>query len=65
MLQQPPPCPWDWHVCGEAARGGHLEVLQWLLQQQPPYPCDKALAEAAARGCDPEELRQLGWRGRD
>ncbi len=22
-------CPWDERTCANAARGGHLEVLQW------------------------------------
>ena len=32
-----PPCPWDVDTCWNAARGGHLHVLQWARSQDPPY----------------------------
>ena len=33
---QNPPCPWDWYTCrAAAAKGGHLDVLQWLLSYDP------------------------------
>ncbi|KXZ47243.1 hypothetical protein GPECTOR_37g249 [Gonium pectorale] len=61
----------------EAARGGHVGLMEWLLQLQPPAPggpADQAPAQtrpsssvrlelvlAAAHGCDLATLRRL-WR---
>ncbi|CAN0191432.1 unnamed protein product, partial [Chrysoparadoxa australica] len=31
LRQGPDPCPWDWRTCRGAPKGGHLEILTWLL----------------------------------
>ena len=38
-------CPWDERTCAGAARGGHLDVLQWLRANGCPwdvYTCSYA-----------------------
>jgi len=36
MRAQHPPCEWNYLTCTLAARGGHLEMLQWARAQDPP-----------------------------
>jgi len=63
---QNPPCPWNGNTCIEAARHGHLEVLQWLRAQDPPCPWGEVerfsgfvtAATAAAKG---GHLHVLQW----
>ena len=47
MRAQDPPCPWDSHVCCDAASEGHLEVLRWARSQGCPWdgraPCTAAM----------------------
>ena len=51
-------CTSDDMVCAAAARGGYLEVLQWLRTQAPPYHWDSSTcSEAASHG----HLRLLQW----
>ena len=52
------PCPFPSTVLSWTARGGHLEVLQWLRAQDPPCPWDSgACSEAAWHG----HLEVLQW----
>ena len=57
--RQQPPCAWGTAVCTTAARGGHLEVLEWARQQQPPCAWGTSVCEAAARGGHLEVLQWL------
>ncbi|GBF93561.1 hypothetical protein Rsub_06281 [Raphidocelis subcapitata] len=41
-------CGWGSNVCGQAARSGHLAVLQWLRAQQPPCHWDSVTCTDAA-----------------
>ena len=42
----------------DAAKSGHVEVLEWLLAQDPPCPWDENACEAAAQG---GQLAALQW----
>ena len=42
-------CPWDWSTCSAAAKGGHLEVLQWARANGCPWH-EKELHIAAENG---------------
>jgi hypothetical protein len=39
MQEQYPPCLWEAYpeICPDAARGGHVEVVQWLREQGCPW----------------------------
>ena len=41
-------CPWDEDTCAAAARGGHLDVLQWMRSQDPPCPWNTWTCSVAA-----------------
>jgi len=48
-------CPWDGHICSNAARGGHFEVLKWAKAngcRVNPVECKKA-ADEGLRGFVP------------
>jgi hypothetical protein len=51
-------CRWGFLVCKEAAKCGHLEVLQWALEQIPPCPWDVCTCKLAA-ACG--HLEVLKW----
>ena len=40
--------PWDEDTCSNAARYGHLHVVQWLRSQNPPCPWDEWTCTFAA-----------------
>jgi len=44
-------------TCAQAAKGGHLCVLQWARAQTPPAPWDEGTCTAAAEGGHPELLQ--------
>jgi hypothetical protein len=48
--------PWDWKTCANAAKGGHLHILQWLHEQHCPWN-QETCENAAARG----DLVMLTW----
>lgn len=53
---QIPPCDWDAEACENAARNGHLEVLQWARNQSPPCDwdierCLRVLTEETIQRC--------------
>ena len=50
------PCPWDEETCSFAARGGHLDVLQWARANECPW--DEDTCSSAARG---GHLKVLQW----
>ena len=41
-------CPWDKRTCANAARGGHLKVLQWCRSPENMCPWDKWTCAHAA-----------------
>ena len=41
-------CPWNENTCSDAARGGHLGVLQWARQNGCPWSEETASAAAYA-----------------
>jgi len=41
-------CRWDESICVAAAKGGHLEVLQWAREQDLPCSWDEQTCGAAA-----------------
>ncbi len=49
-------CPWDEWICAHAARGGHLEVLQWARENGCPWN-ERTCANAASGG----HLHVLQW----
>ena len=53
--RQPPRCEWDEETCEAAAKGGHLEVLQWARQNGCPW--NELTCSAAAGG----HLDVLQW----
>ena len=52
-------CPWDARTCWAAARGGQLEVLQWLRSGADPCPWNQDTCSAAAEGGHLEVLKWL------
>ena len=52
------PMPWTRIVCEGAARGGHLQILQWVRAQNPPCYWDERTCASAAEG---GELTTLQW----
>jgi len=51
-------CPWNSRVCGSAARGGYLQVLQLARAKTPPCPWNEDTCSAAAHG---GHLHLLQW----
>ena len=49
-------CPWDEMTCAGAAKGGHLEVLQWVRDNGCPWD-EETCHEAAGGG----HLKVLQW----
>ncbi len=50
-------CPWDEETCANAARGGHLELLQWARVTGCPWNGQTCLGNAARGG----HLEVLQW----
>jgi hypothetical protein len=55
-------CPWDWKSTRAAARGGHADVLRWLMDNGCPWNA-QYMCEAAARGGSVEVLVHLQQQG--
>ncbi|GIL91394.1 hypothetical protein Vretimale_17780 [Volvox reticuliferus] len=55
-------CPWDEAAIPAAARGGHPELVNWLLSVRPVQgilPDVSGILSAAAEGCSLAELQEL------
>ena len=51
LRNQNPPCPWEtWECMGEAARGGHIDVMEWIYIQDPSWKSYGCAGREAAIG---------------